>query len=831
MAQLTKNGCSAVKLISPNGLNLLPAIKRMAHGAMRCIHGPFSFARGGIRRRLMIWGLSLFGVALGLVVAASYFYTVRQIEQDAAELQREIASVTAERIRNFVQRKIERFSDTAHALNLYPLGSKEQQVLLSLLTKNDNSFTDVSIIAADGMEVLKVSDRRVYFPSDLTDQSQSEKFNKVVKGERYIGPVHTSEQFQPYITIAIPLWGDNQSVIGVAVAEADLSFLWEVIARIDFGSAGYGYLVDERGNLIAHKDAALVLKRMNLGEVAKVSAFLRNRSRSDINPARKGRGLTGEPVLATFAPVPDLGWAVILEEPIEASLANVEKLKRYAVVLLVFGLIVGAAVIVWVSSKMTGPILELRQGVAKIGAGDLEHRTRITTGDEIQDLADEFNKMTDALQNLYDTLEQKVGQRTKEISALYGVTTAVNQSLALQDILDAVIAKITEIFHFESTRIFLFNDEMDELELRASFEVDADHKTGVRMFRRGQGIIGQVAETGKPMIFEDIRTDSRYAQLSRTKATHNAKLSFFAVFPIKTQSHVFGVILFNARSPRKLTRDETRLLISMSEHVAVAFEKANLFRQSELRSRELSVVNQELQEANRAKSEFIAAMSHELRTPLNVIMGNAELTGDGFFGAVSAEQKKSMTQIRHHSQFLLKLVNDVLALSRLDAKKMSLEASVVNIEEVVAHAQSQIQQLNRNNRLEVLWDVEPNLPDIVTDVTKLEEILQNLIGNAFKFTPRGQIRLRIRNMPDAGRIEFSVADTGIGIEPRDMARIFSAFEQIKEAHTGDFNGVGLGLNIVKKYLELMHGDIRVESEPGEGSTFIFSVPHSIPVSA
>jgi signal transduction histidine kinase len=208
-------------------------------------------------------------------------------------------------------------------------------------------------------------------------------------------------------------------------------------------------------------------------------------------------------------------------------------------------------------------------------------------------------------------------------------------------------------------------------------------------------------------------------------------------------------------------------------------------------------------------------------------MGNAELTGDGFFGEINSQQKKSMMQIRHHSQFLLKLVNDVLALSRLDAKKMSIELAAVDIYEVVAHAQSQIEQLNRHNRLQVCWDVEPDLPTIVTDVTKLEEILQNLIGNAFKFTPRGRIQLGIRNLRDLERVEFTVADTGIGIEAHDVERIFAAFEQIREAHTGEFNGVGLGLNIVKKYLELMKGDIRVESHPGEGTTFTFWLPHSM----
>ena len=960
-----------------------------------------SLRGGGIRRRLMMWGLSLFGLGLLVVVVAGYFYIVRQIRQDAAALQSELASVTGEQIRNFVRRKIERFSDTADALSLYQLASKEQHLLLGLLVKNDSSFTDASIINSEGVEVVKVSDRKVYFPSDLTDQSKSLKFIKALKGEDYVSPVYTSTRAQPYVTLAIPLCGAAQSIAGVVSAEADLSFLWEAIGKIQFGTSGYAYLIDEHGNLIAHKDATLVLKRMDLRQVDGVKKFLRNRTRSDPSPAHEGRGLTGNPVLVTYAPVPELGWSVILEEPLDAALANVEILKRSALLFLVVGLFVGAAIIAWVSQKITRPIQELRQDVATIGAGNLEHRTDIKTGDEIEELAVEFNKMTDALQHSYDTLEQKVDQRTKEISALYSVTTAVNQSLSLKNILDAVIPKTTEIFRFESIRVFLFNDEGDELELQASFAIDAEHTTTTRALKRGQGVIGRVAESGEPLIFDDIRTDARYAKLSTTKSTLNADLGFLAVFPIKTQARVFGVILFGARSPRRLSDDETRLLTSMSEHLAVAVEKAKLFRESETRAQQLSVlntiggavsqslnldmvlnaainkmiealnfdaswiyilnpageqldlrvykgldeetapnivrreplagvtgkifetgerlvleefqnetryhelrsrngrgvvrfasaagfpikakekvigvlhlaniekrhfapdelqliesiaqeigvaaenarlfeqvnqktaelgkINQELQEANHAKSEFIAAMSHELRTPLNVIMGNAELMGEGFFGDVNPEQKKSTGQIRHHSQFLLKLVNDVLALSRLDAKKMSMELATVDIDELVAHAQSQIEQLNRLNRLQVFWEVEPNLPPIVTDATKLEEILQNLIGNAFKFTPRGRIELRVRNVPELDRIEFSVADTGIGIEAHDMDRIFKAFEQIKEAHTGDFNGVGLGLNIVKKYLDLMNGDIRVESHPGEGTTFTFSVPHSIPL--
>jgi len=383
----------------------------------------------GIRRRLLIWGLSLFGIALTAVVVASYSYTLKQIEQDAAELQAEIASVTADRIHTFVRRKIERFSDIAAAVSLYDLGSKEQQLLVSLLVRKDGSFTDASIIDARGMEVLKVSDRRVYFSSDLADQSKSAKFNKAIKGENYISRVYTSDKSQPFVTLAIPLWGTAQSIVGVMSAEADLSFLWEAIGEIRFGTAGYAYLIDQHGNLIAHKDPQLVLQKMNLRETGGVEKFLRNPTRSDPSPAHQGRGLLDRPVLSTYAPLPELGWAVILEEPLDAALANVEKLKRYSLALLAISLFVGAAVITWVSGRMTGPIRELHEGAKTIGSGNLDYRVNVETGDEIEWLGEEFNKMAAELKVSYATLEQKVKDKTADIEKTNSELEQANRHL------------------------------------------------------------------------------------------------------------------------------------------------------------------------------------------------------------------------------------------------------------------------------------------------------------------------------------------------------------------------------------------------------------------
>ena len=168
------------KSIKPSGLNVPSIIVPTADEVVRWSLFMWDFGKkvlaaihgGGIRRRLMMWGLSLFGIALTIVVVAGYSYTVSQIKKDATQLQMEIASVTADRIRIFVQHKIERISDTADAVSLYQLGSKEQQLLIALLVKNDNSLTEAAIIDAQGMEVVKVSDRKVYFPSDFSNQSK-----------------------------------------------------------------------------------------------------------------------------------------------------------------------------------------------------------------------------------------------------------------------------------------------------------------------------------------------------------------------------------------------------------------------------------------------------------------------------------------------------------------------------------------------------------------------------------------------------------------------------------------------------------------------------------
>jgi signal transduction histidine kinase len=259
----------------------------------------------------------------------------------------------------------------------------------------------------------------------------------------------------------------------------------------------------------------------------------------------------------------------------------------------------------------------------------------------------------------------------------------------------------------------------------------------------------------------------------------------------------------------------------------VAAENARLFAEVQEKTSELAQANHELVEAGRAKSSFIAAMSHELRTPLHIIGGNVDLIQGGFFGSVSDDQKEALRKVSRNAQVLLKIINDLLALSRLDAKKMALDVSEVEVGEIIANARTHVEQINRDNHLDVRWDVDETIPPLSTDAIKLEEILQNLIGNAFKFTPKGSIEVRVRNLAGENRVQFSVSDTGIGIRAEHLDRIFNEFEQVTDSDIGRLDGVGLGLSIVKKYLDLMNGDIQVESEPGKGTTFTFTVPATV----
>ena len=236
----------------------------------------------------------------------------------------------------------------------------------------------------------------------------------------------------------------------------------------------------------------------------------------------------------------------------------------------------------------------------------------------------------------------------------------------------------------------------------------------------------------------------------------------------------------------------------------------------------LWLAKEEAEEANRSKSEFLATMSHELRTPLSVILGYTEMLLDGGFGPLTDQQHATIQRIEANGQGLFDLISEVLDLNRLDAGRMSLELTTVQIPQVFAEVEAETQGVRDLSKLAFLWRVEEGAPPLYTDPAKLKVILKNLVNNAVKFTQTGSVSVEARN--HQGGVEISVRDTGRGIPVEQQEKIFEAFQQGKGNSREGYGGVGLGLHIVKRFLELLGGAITVESEVGRGSIFRVWLP-------
>ena len=249
-------------------------------------------------------------------------------------------------------------------------------------------------------------------------------------------------------------------------------------------------------------------------------------------------------------------------------------------------------------------------------------------------------------------------------------------------------------------------------------------------------------------------------------------------------------------------------------------------RTEELRdaNRQLAQANEHLRELDRLKSHFVSMVSHELRTPLTSIQGYAEMLQAEIYGAVSEKQKQALDRVLINTRQLIAIVNDLLNQARIEAGLLALHPTPFSPEDLVANLHSTMQPLAEAEGLQLTAHVADNVPSaLVGDSQRLQQILVNLVNNAIKFTSEGSIDVRIyRSNEQYWAME--VADTGAGIPEDAIEYIFEPFRQVDGSATRRHKGVGLGLSIVKQLVELMNGNIRVESEIGKGSTFIIQLP-------
>lgn len=293
-------------------------------------------------------------------------------------------------------------------------------------------------------------------------------------------------------------------------------------------------------------------------------------------------------------------------------------------------------------------------------------------------------------------------------------------------------------------------------------------------------------------------------------------------------------LLAQERSDDPLTalREQSHeLLQSLTESHERQEELARLNRELEVTNRGVVALYAELDEraeqlrlASEHKSAFLANMSHEFRTPLSSILGLSRLLMDRTDGELSAEQERQVRYIRQSAEGLLDLVNDLLDLAKVEAGRIEVRPGLFTTDDLFAGLRGALKPLLTSDAIDLVFEDAGDLPVFWTDQAKVGQILRNFISNALKFTERGEVRVAATHNPSSGRAEFSVRDTGIGIATENQERIFQEFIQVESRMSARSKGTGLGLPLSRRLAGLLGGEVRVESVPGEGSTFFLTVP-------
>src|SRR6516162_2300434 len=391
---------------------------------------PSRARRGSPRRRLFAkYAFALVGlVSLVLVVNGllDVLLSYDEARDAAIRLQREKADAAAQRIEDYIA-EIEKQIGWTTATQWASSPIEQRRFDFGRLQRQVPAITELIQLDGQGHEQLKVSRLSMDVVGGGADYSADPRLTEALAKKVWFGPVYFRKESEPYMTMAVAQSGRNA---GVTVAEVNLKLIWDVITAIKIGKTGYAYVVDGDGRLIAHPDISRVLRNTDLSGLPQV-ATARGTPAAAVDPAAIVRNLDGHRVLSASAAIPKLGWLVFVEQPISEALAPLYNSVLETGLLLALGLVVAIFAGLLLARRMTGPIRELDTGAARIGAGALDHRITVHTGDELEELAERFNRMAADLQSSYADLEKKVEDRTAELKEALDQQTATAEVLGV----------------------------------------------------------------------------------------------------------------------------------------------------------------------------------------------------------------------------------------------------------------------------------------------------------------------------------------------------------------------------------------------------------------
>jgi len=490
--------------------------------------------------------------------------------------------------------------------------------------------------------------------------------------------------------------------------------------------------------------------------------------------------------------------------------------------------------------RITNPMRSLAGVARQVAEGHTPMPLTPSTRDEIGQLTSMFNLMTHSLQERSSAITANLAtikHQVSQLTTLHQVSAAIARTLDLNQILNTVLQLLIANLGFTRMFLMLRHLERDTAYVAQIAGVSPDIAEAARHLdvpiQNDGSLQADLLIHGKPLLILSLEAVADRMQPPILDLARRTGVTSFVAVPLQSHNQMLGYLVAD-RGAQPCTDEDLHMLLTIASHVAAAIDNARAYSHLEeltqhleqriaARTQELSIANERLQEHDRRRSLFLSVASHELRTPMTVIRSFADNMRDGIAGPVSEQQLTYLTRIGHNLNRLTRIINQLLDWSRLDSEKEVLCLTPVCVQATALLVADSLRTVAAEKTIALEIVHANGLPAVQGDCDKLEQILWNLIGNAIKFTPPGgRITVDFQTTPD-GFVQTSVADTGCGIDPGHVEKLFHEFSKVPSANPSA-QGAQLGLFITKSLVTMHRGTIWVESAPGAGSRFYFTVP-------
>jgi len=819
-----------------------------------------------IRTRLIFWFLILALLPLSVGITITYIQEKKAIRHESFNKLVSIRDLKVQRLESWLG---ERMGDVKTMSGDFEIRSLEKIFDKQVKTTGDNKKIEIARElfnrnlrnSGDYEEIFIVGANSgiVEISTNMSNIGANKRYDPyftipLESGEIYLKDIYFSDRLnRPQMTISSPIYclehGDH--FIGVLVARINLdqSLFASLLNRVGLGETGETLIVNKElialNNLRWYDNAPLNLK------ISAEPAVNASRGETGIAITTDYRKKN---ILAAYTYIAETGWGFVCKQDLKELNAPIRDMIKNFVALFIFSAFLIVLIVFWITKRITSPITELDNIAQKISKGDYSIRSNVSSSDELASLTDSINEMTASIESRIVT--QK---------AVVDITETMIGQSSMQGFGTQILKQLMEITGANMSTFYILNEGTSEYEHFAS--IGANEKL-LKPFNaeNPEGEFGNVLSEKSIYYLQNIPDDTTFK--FRTTAGDAIPKEIITI-PVLVESRVVALIslvnmqkfskecydilnqswtAINTSYSNLMSNERTRIL---AEHLAktnleleaqteeLQDQAEELKQQSEElqdQTAELQQTSEELHEqnleldaqknqvesANKLKSEFLSNMSHELRTPLNSIMALSRVLITQSKDKLSEEENGYLEIVERNGKRLLSLINDILDLSKIEAGRMDVLPEFISVASLLQIVKENMQTLCEQKGLTLTLSVPKNLPKVENDESKLHQILTNIVGNAVKFTEKGGVDISVEH--DEGSVIIEVKDSGIGISEAIIPHIFEEFRQADGTSSRQYEGTGLGLAIAKKIAQMLGGDIMVTSVLGKGSIFTLTIP-------